>query len=208
MGLFQKKIVPVSVPRYNLGHQDTKLIVGLGNIGAQYTSTRHNFGFECIDSLAQSEDFSPWTEKKELKSMLCAKIINGKKVILCKPTTFMNLSGEAVHAVQHFYKITSKDTCVLHDDLDIEFGTIRTREGGSDAGNNGVKSLKKHIRDEFWRIRLGIGPKEPAEIDTADFVLQKFSKSQLAQLGSIHSEAHSLLNDWLSGAHQPDTRTI
>jgi PTH1 family peptidyl-tRNA hydrolase len=208
MGLFQKKILPVTVPQYTLGHQETRLIVGLGNIGKEYERTRHNVGFLSVDDFAVREEFNPWIDKKDLKAILCAKIIDGKKVILCKPTTMMNLSGEAIQAVQNFYKIGDEGTCIVYDELDLEFGTIRTGQGGSSAGHNGIKSLMTHTENKGWRIRVGIGPKSPEQMDTADFVLQKFSKVQLETLPKIKKEVINLLNDWLSGQAKADTRKI
>ena len=208
MGLFQKKILPIASPKYTLGHQDIKLIVGLGNVGKDYETTRHNGGFLVLDEYANTEEFNPWIEKKDLKSILCAKIIDGKKVILCKPTTMMNLSGEAVQLVQNFYKISDADICVIYDELDLSLGTIRTGQGGSTAGHNGIKSLKQHSEDKFWRIRVGVGPKSPKEMDTADFVLQKFSKFQQEKLPAIKKEVINLLSDWLAGSGSADTRKI
>ena len=208
MGLFEKKILPITVPQYTLGHQETKLIVGLGNTGKEYTLTRHNIGFLCIDDYALHEQFNPWVEKKDLKAILCAKIIDGKKVILCKPNTMMNLSGEAIQAVQNFYKIGDESTCIVYDELDLDLGTIRTGQGGSSAGHNGIKSLISHTENKGWRVRAGIGPKLPEQMDTADFVLQKFSKDQQAKLLKIKKEAINLLNDWLSGQAKADTRKV
>ncbi len=208
MALFQKKIIPISIPQYNIGSQKTKLIVGLGNIGPEYENTRHNLGFAALDDFAATEEFNGWIEKKDLKSILCAKIINGEKIILCKPTTYMNLSGEAIQAVQHFYKIKPNDICVIYDELDLSLGTIRTTLGGQTAGHNGLKSLKQHINDKFWRIRLGIGPKLPTQIDAADFVLARFSKDQQAKLPELYRETRNLLSEWLSGQAKPETRRL
>ncbi len=207
MGLFQKKTTPITTKLYTLGSQETILIVGLGNIGTEYTGTRHNFGFMVIDEYALHEEFNGWIEKKDLKSILCAKIIDGKKVILCKPTTYMNLSGEAIQLVQNFYKISDKNTVIVYDELDLDLGTLRTGRGGQSAGHNGIKSLIKHTHNEFWRIRLGIGPKKPAEIDSADFVLQKFSKTEASKLPAIATEAENLLSDYLASSGDPDTET-
>jgi PTH1 family peptidyl-tRNA hydrolase len=208
MGLFQKKILPIVVPRYSLGHQETLLLVGLGNIGKQYDSSRHNIGFAVLDQFAQSEEFSPWTDKKDLKSQLTAKIIDGKRVILCKPTTMMNLSGDAVQLVQNFYKIGSDKTCVIHDELDLELKTIRTQSQGQAAGHNGIKSLLAHINDTFWRIRIGIGPKPHPDMDSADFVLGKFSAEEITALANVKKEAISLLNEWIAGSASADTRKL
>lgn len=206
MALFQKKILPVTVPQYSIGNQETKLIIGLGNIGKEYLTNRHNMGFLCIDDFASHEEFNPWVDKKDLKAILCAKIMDGKKVILCKPTTMMNLSGEAIQAVQNFYKIDDGSTCIVYDELDLEFGSIRTGQGGSSAGHNGIKSLISHTENKAWRIRVGIGPKIPEQMDTADFVLQNFSKEQLEKLPKIKKEALNLLSDWLAGSAMADTR--
>jgi peptidyl-tRNA hydrolase, PTH1 family len=208
MGLFQKKILPIVSQNYQYGHQDSLLIVGLGNSGDDYENTRHNAGFAVLDEFARTEDFNPWVDKKDMKSILCAKIIDGKKVILCKPTTMMNLSGEAVQAVQKFYKIPATSTVVIYDELDLELGTIRSGSSGQSAGHNGIKSLMQHTENNFWRIRVGIGPKSPEQMDTADFVLQHFSKDQLTALKSIKKEALSLLNEWVAGSAKPDTRKV
>jgi len=120
----------------------------------------------------------------------------------------MNLSGEAVRLVQNFYKISANDTAVVYDELDLDISTLRTGEGGTSAGHNGIKSLARHTENAFWRIRIGIGPKEPKEMDTADFVLQKLSKTQQELLPSIKKEVTSLLNDWLAGSSKPDTRKV
>lgn len=208
MGLFQKKIVPIVTPKYQLGHQETLLVVGLGNIGKQYEKTRHSIGFACLDEFASQEEFNPWVEKSDLKSMLCAKIIDGKKVILCKPTTMMNLSGDAVQAVQKFYKISAKNTCIVYDELDIELGSVRTAGSGGSAGHNGIKSVLEHIENTFWRIRVGIGPKSPEQMETADFVLQKFNSEQLDKLAQIKKEVTGLIEECLSGNAKPDTRKV
>jgi PTH1 family peptidyl-tRNA hydrolase len=208
MALFQKKTVPISIPMYTLGHQETKLIVGLGNIGKKYDGSRHNFGFAVIDTFATDQAFNVWIEKKDLQAIMCAKIIDGKKVILAKPTTFMNESGRAVRAIMNFYKLRPEDICIVYDELALPLGTLRTARSGSDAGNNGIKSVKTHIPDDFWRIRLGIGPKLPEQMDTADFVLQKFSNPQAAKAAPVRIEAINLLHEWLAGETQAQTRKI
>lgn len=208
MGLFQKKILPIVVPKYQLGHQETLLVVGLGNIGKAYDNTRHNVGFEVLDLLATSEAFNPWVEKKDLKAILCARIIEGKKVILCKPTTMMNLSGDAIQLVRKFYKIAPSSTCIVHDELDLPLGTLRSGSGGQSAGHNGIKSILESNENTFWRLRIGIGPKAHPSMDSADFVLGKFSSEQTKKLPAIKKEASSLLQEWLSGTASPDTRKV
>ena len=210
MGLFQKKETPVIKQSYTIGNQDTALIVGLGNFGDDYAGTRHNFGFMCIDDFALKNDFAPWVEKKDLRAWLCAKVMNGKKVILCKPTTYMNLSGEAVLLVKNFYKLKNPSIAVVYDELDLPFGTIRTAVGGSSAGHNGVKSLVKHTEDAFWRLRVGVGPKTPEAMETSAYVLQKFSKGEQGKLPVMYTEVGSMLHDYLasSGIPTPETRTV
>ena len=117
-------------------------------------------------------------------------------MILCKPSTFMNESGKAVRAMQDLYKIANSATLVVHDDLDINFGSIRIRKGGSSGGNNGIKSVSQHAGEDYWRLRIGIGPKKPAQIDSADFVLGKFNKTQEKNLPMIITESCSVLSEF------------
>lgn len=198
MGLFQKKPdTSSSAPLYTLGLSKNLLIVGLGNIGAEYTATRHNIGFECLDALAQSQEFDPWVEKKDLKCLLTAKNLGNTRVILIKPTTFMNNSGEAVQAASHFYKIPTSNILVVHDELDIPFGQIRTRMGGSAAGNNGIKSTIQHIGEEFGRMRIGI--KSPTKMQPTDFVLAKFSEDEQEKLPALKKEVTAMLTEYIYG---------
>ena len=119
----------------------------------------------------------------------------------------MNLSGEAAKAVQQFFKLSNKDTLAVYDELDIPFGQIRTRTGGSAAGHNGVKSLIQHLGEDFGRIRIGIGPKSPTQIDSADFVLQKFNKEEQGNLTKLKTEVNALLNEFVFGGNlSADTR--
>lgn len=210
MALFQKKPqVGSMVPIYTLGLQKIVLIVGLGNIGKKYFGTRHNIGFECIDALAISQLIDNWTDKKDLKSLVATGTVGDTRVILCKPTTFMNNSGTAVQAVAHFYKVQPTSIVVIHDELDIDFGQIRTREGGSSAGHNGIKSISEHIGAGFGRIRVGIGPKTPQTIDSADYVLAKFSKDQQSQLPNLLKETTAILTEFIySGKVLVETRSF
>lgn len=111
----------------------------------------------------------------------------------------MNLSGEALGAVQNFYKVDDADTLVVYDELDVPFGTIRTRSGGGSAGHNGIKSLLQHTKDDVSRIRIGIGPKAPEQMDTADFVLQDFTEEQQSSLDKILREACVLIDERTTG---------
>lgn len=211
MALFQKKpIVESSSPFYTLGLETNLLIVGLGNIGDEFDHTRHNIGFEIIDEFARKNDFAKWHNKSDLKSLISVHKLGSTRVILAKPTTLMNLSGEAVRAVQDFYKIDNSKTLVIHDELDIEFGSIRMRSGGKAAGHNGIKSIIQHCDENFDRIRIGIGPKTPKQIDSADFVLKRFSPKQKDQMKNLLTESTSIVSEYVySGGKLPqETRSF
>lgn len=210
MALFQKKPqIGHSIQYYTLGQNKTVLIVGLGNIGREHEGTRHNIGFTAVDRFVQDHDFPAWIEKKDLRCHFTQHQLGDSKVIVIKPTTFMNLSGEAVQAVVHFYKIPVEQVIVVHDELDIPFGQIRTRMGGGSAGHNGIKSVTQHIGEDYGRVRIGIGPKTPEQIDSADFVLGCFSEDQAAQLKNLTREVSAILSEYTYGGQLPhETRSF
>lgn len=154
-----------------------KLIVGLGNIGDKYVFTRHNAGFMLADSIAINENLN-FRENSRLKCLM-TNLRNGvDDYLIIKPTTFMNLSGEAVRAVSDYYKIPVEDILIVFDDLSLELGKIRFRANGSDGGHNGIKSVIQHMGTQnIARLKIGIGPQPsiPSEV----FVLQNFSKEEL-----------------------------
>jgi PTH1 family peptidyl-tRNA hydrolase len=211
MALFQRK--PQSGERasyYSIGQNTTVLLVGLGNVGKEYNLTRHNAGFIAIDEfVAKSDEMEDWVAKKDLKCLMSSGRMGEKRVIAIKPTTFMNLSGEAVQTVVNFYKIQPDKIVVLHDEIDIDFGQIRLRVGGSDAGHNGIKSVSKAIGEDYGRVRIGIGPKQPARMASEDFVLQKFKPEEQAQLPNMTKEVAAILTEYLYGTELPhDTRSF
>ena len=211
MSLFQRKPNQGdTIQFYTLGQDKTVLIVGLGNIGREYDGTRHNIGFDCLDAFAKANDFQPWIEKKDFKCHVATATLGETRAIAIKPTTFMNLSGEAVQAVAHFYKIPAEKIIVVHDELDIPFGQIRLRMGGSSAGHNGLKSIIGTIGENFGRVRIGIGPKEPEQIDSADFVLGRFSKEQQSHMAELTRETSAILSEYAYGDGQlpPETRNF
>jgi peptidyl-tRNA hydrolase, PTH1 family len=210
MALFQRRPSSSdSIKYYTLGQNKTLLIVGLGNPGKEYDGTRHNIGFACIDEFAKANDFDPWVEKKDLKCHLASTQLGESRVLLVKPTTFMNLSGEAVQAVANFYKVGADNTVAVYDEIDIPFGQIRMRVGGGSAGHNGVKSLIQHLGEDFGRVRVGIGPKEPEQMDSADFVLAKFSGEQQDQLKNLAKEVAAILSEYTYQGELPhDTRNF
>ena len=152
------------------------LVVGLGNPGDEYVLTRHNVGFMAIDALAP--DDAIW--KKEKKALTTRFDFNGVRIILAKPQTFMNNSGEAVGALMQFYKVPLENLIVIHDDMDIKVGALREKIGGSSAGHNGIKSIDAHVGNEYRRIRIGIGhPRDfNSPISPVDWVLGKFDSEQ------------------------------
>jgi len=201
MAWLQKK-PQVSDPAmyYSVGLNKTTLLVGLGNPGSEYDLTRHNVGFNCIDY---------FVSKKDLKCLLSTGRLGDNRVIAIKPTTFMNLSGEAVQAVMHFYKIPLKEVVVLHDDIDIDFGQIRLRLGGSSAGHNGIKNISQIAGEEYNRIRIGIGPKKPVRIKSEDFVLKNFSEEEQDQLSNMDKEVNAIISEYIFGGQLPhETRSF
>jgi len=209
MAFFQKKPqVQSSAPLYSIGANKTVLIIGLGNPGNEYSGTRHNIGFEILDEFAQKNDFPGWVSKKDLKCELTTQNMGENRVILCKPATFMNSSGEAAQAAQRFYRVYNQNTLVVYDELAIPFGSLRTRVGGSDAGHNGVKSLIQHIGDDFGRLRIGVGSDIASKSDASKFVLGKFSKTEQEHLPQIIREAGAILTEYIFSGQLPhETRT-
>ncbi|OVE78648.1 aminoacyl-tRNA hydrolase [bacterium G20] len=197
------------MPLYTIGSNKTVLIIGLGNLGKEYEGTRHNIGFEVLDHFALKNDFPGWITKKDLRCSLTIHTLGDTRVILAKPDTFMNLSGEAAQAVQHFYRVYNPQTLVVYDELAIAFGQLRTRLGGSDAGHNGVKSLIQHLGEDFARLRVGIGSEISKKADTSDFVLDGFTKEEKAIVPKILQEASALITEYIfSGTLPHDTRTV
>ncbi len=159
--------------------QPERLIVGLGNPGPEYAQTRHNIGFMALDALASSVRAAPWQRK--YKAQIAAAEIDGHDVLLIKPMTFMNLSGESVGEAMRFYKLEAKDVIVFHDDIDLASGKVKVKQGGGNAGHNGLKSLDAHIGNDYWRVRLGIGRPENKDM-VHDYVLNGFAKADKAWL--------------------------
>jgi PTH1 family peptidyl-tRNA hydrolase len=203
MALFQRQPQAGETAQlYTLGLNKTVLVVGLGNIGKEFDDTRHNIGFDCVDEFAKANEFDKWINKKDLKCMLSSQTLGSVRVLLAKPTTMMNLSGQALQKLMDFYEISNDKLLVVHDELDIDFGQIRTRVGGTAAGHNGIKSIIEQIGENFGRVRVGIGPKKPEQIDSANFVLQKFSKDEQKNLTALTREVSAILSEFVYGAGQ------
>ena len=168
-----------------------KLIVGLGNVGENYCITRHYAGFMLLDKLALDNNFS-FREESKLKCFLA----KSNDVMYIKPTTFMNLSGEAVRAVMDYYKIDVKDILIVYDDIALDLGRLRFRANGSDGGHNGIKSIISHVgTKEFDRLKFGIGPQP--NIPSENYVLQNFTKDQLDTLKESLKRADEAIKFYL-----------
>lgn len=175
-----------------------KLIVGLGNPGAEYANTRHNLGFDVVDTLVSGKTTSPEISKK-----LNAIVYKLGEVVLLKPQTFMNLSGKSVKAALDFYKIDLANLLVIHDDVDLEFGEIKHQFDRSSAGHNGVESVIDSLgTKEFHRLRLGVGRPDNSKIETADFVLQRFPKEDGEVVKRLVERAAETALNWTE--HSPD----
>jgi len=153
-----------------------KLIIGLGNPGKRYEKTRHNVGFMILNALREKLDSSDWSLSKKFNAETSGLTINGEKIILAKPMTFMNASGQSVQLIAHFYKVVPEDIIVVHDDKDLKLGDVRVQEDRSHAGHNGIKSIIEHIgTQKFTRVRVGVASENEKKMrDTSKFVLGKF----------------------------------
>lgn len=160
-----------------------KWFVGLGNPGKQYESTRHNIGWMALDRFAEKHDIR--ISQSKCKGLLGEGHVGGQKVVLLKPMTYMNLSGESIRAYMDFYKASIDDLIVIYDDLDTPFGSIRLRYQGSAGGHNGIKSTIQHLGTQsFNRIRMGISRPAPGR-DIADYVLSTFSKEEMQTMPQV-----------------------
>lgn len=151
------------------------LVVGLGNPGAEYANTRHNIGFMATDEIFSRYNFSAF--KSKFDALVAEGQIAGEKVLLLKPQTYMNLSGNAVVKAALFYKILPENVIVIHDDIDLALGQLKAKRGGGAGGHNGLKSIDSHITPDYNRIRIGVGHPAGHGAEVADYVLGQFSKA-------------------------------
>jgi peptidyl-tRNA hydrolase, PTH1 family len=177
------------------------LIVGLGNPGAEYAQTRHNAGFLLVEKLA-AQWKADWTNERKFKARMAKSDRQGKRVLLCEPQTFMNLSGESVGDVTGFYQLPLPQLIVAVDDADLPFGEIRLRPGGSSGGHHGLESIEQHLGSrEFARLRIGIGRKDGARQIT-NYVLGKFEPAENELLEKILERAANQVECWLAAGLQ------
>ncbi len=164
------------------------LIVGLGNPGSKYWNTRHNVGYAALDALA--EKLKVKVDRVKFQGLMVQTTVDGKKVILLKPTTYMNLSGKSVQAAARFYKIPPEHIIVLSDDISLEPGRLRVRKNGSAGGHNGLKSIISDLgSQEFPRIKIGVGAKPHPDYDLADWVLGTFPLAQRESMDETYKRA-------------------
>jgi PTH1 family peptidyl-tRNA hydrolase len=186
-----------------------KLIIAQGNPGRQYARTRHNTGFIVVDTFAESLAAS-WKTHDKFKSDIAEVSVNGEKILLVKPNTFYNDTGIAARSIVDFYKLDPvNDVLVIHDELALPFGTIRVRGKGSDAGNNGIKSLNAHLGPDYARIRIGIWNERRELLNDADFVLSAFSEAEVKALKEMSQKiVKQLIEQFVDGTLEPVSHTI
>ena len=177
------------------------LIVGLGNPGAEYAQTRHNAGFLLVEKLAEQWGAN-WANERKFQARIAKAERHGKRVLLCQPQTFMNLSGETVGELTDFYRLPTAQLVVAVDDADLPFGEIRLRPGGSSGGHHGLESIEQHLGTrEFARLRIGIGRKD-ATRQITNYVLGRFEAADSGSLEKILERAANQVDCWLAAGLQ------
>lgn len=186
-----------------------KIIFAQGNPGAQYARTRHNVGFIVVDALAEKEG-SDWKPDTKMKADIATVILRGEKILLVKPRSFYNETGQVARSLVDFYKlIPAEDFLVIHDELALPFGTVRVRQKGSDAGNNGIKSLNAHLGADYARIRIGVWNERRDQMDDAAFVLSTFSTDETTTLTKlIETPILPLIDDFVEGKLAATSHTV
>lgn len=185
-----------------------KLILAQGNPGKEYTATRHNVGFFMIDRFASIHGIE-FVVKSKFHAEIAETTIQGEKIILAKPTTYYNETGRSARALVDFYKLDpAQDLLVIYDDLALPFGTIRTRQKGSSAGNNGIKSLNMALDEDYKRLRIGIYNPLRDRIPDADFVLAKFTATEKEALADVYDLASHFIDDFIKGSFENAKRAI
>lgn len=184
-----------------------KLIFGLGNPDERYVGTRHNVGFSVLDAFAASHG-THFVQKDKFRALV-GEFSSAEKILLIKPTTYYNLVGESLRALMDFYKLAPEDILVVHDELALPFGTVRTRIGGSDAGNNGVKSINLHGGTQTVRLRIGVGNEQRAIMGDTDFVLGKFTQQEAETLTSkVLPATVGIIEDFIAQRHEATTHVL
>ena len=175
------------------------LLAGLGNPGAKYACNRHNVGFMAVDAIAKKNKFPIFRE--QFGGLMCRGRIEPEDVILFKPNSYMNDSGQPVGAVVRFFKLSLAKIWIVHDDLDIEPGRVRVKVGGGTGGHNGLKSIDSHIGSDYSRLRIGIG-RPPGDTDVSNYVLSDFKSNELPWLDNLIPEIAGFMPSLLNGDSQ------
>ena len=176
-----------------------KLIVGLGNPGKEYQKTRHNAGFMAVEELAKAFDFSDFKKTDRFKAEGAEGDIAGEKVMLLKPQTFMNLSGQSVRALMSYYKLDVSDVIIIYDDVEIPLGSLRVRSGGSAGGHNGMASVMQELATlEVPRIRIGIKSEKPFPGALEDYVLGQLTEDEKVAFGQVFDKLPKLIESLLN----------
>lgn len=183
-----------------------KLIIGLGNPEKQYTDTRHNVGFAVLDEYARGNDLT-FTRSGKFHGDIAEHGTGEHKVLFLKPTTYYNLAGESARAVCDFYRIPAQDVLIIHDDLALPLGTIRTRMGGSDGGNNGLKSLNSHLGTDTNRARIGVWHEVHHGADKVSVVLGKFTREERELLRAQQPKIDAIIDEFIAGSFEVTTHT-
>lgn len=182
-----------------------KLILAQGNPGSDYARTRHNVGFAVLDELARAHD-TTLQPRDKFKSLIAEIVLDDEKIILAQPATFYNETGQAARAIVDFYKLDpASDVLVIHDELALPFGTLRVRDKGSDAGNNGIKSLNTHLGSDYHRLRIGIWSDRRDVMADSDFVLSRFTPEETEQLSDIFAKSATIIDQFVRGELAPTT---
>lgn len=185
-----------------------KIIFAQGNPGNEYKNSRHNVGFLALDQLAASHSIE-FTKKPKFHADIAEFSVAGEKVLLVKPTTFYNETGQSARLLLDFYKLSSTDFMVIHDDLALPFGTIRTRQKGSDAGNNGIKSLNAHLGQDYTRVRVGVWNELRERMLDADFVLGNFNRQEAEALrATIIPKIAEIVAEFCDGTHKTTSHKL
>ena len=204
----QPYLGPASSRLYTSDIAATWMIIGIGNPGRSFAQNRHNTGFMCLDHLAQAYQVN-WKTKPALKSNLAQIQIGDNRILLLKPQTYVNLSGEAAALSMQFYKLSPKQLYIIHDDVRHPFGLIVSHSSEQARGHNGLKSIKSSLKiDTLQLISVGIGPKQPESASLSSFVLGNFTESEQDKLKNIIKEVCSLVGEINQSGISPDRRQI
>lgn len=185
-----------------------KIIFAQGNPGNEYEYTRHNVGFLALDWFAHDNNVA-FQPKPKFFADIAELNVDGEKILLVKPTTFYNETGKSARAIADFYKVETTDIIVIHDELALPFGTLRTREKGSPAGNNGIKSLNTHLGEQYARIRVGTWNDIADKAGSFDFVLSKFTSEEFAKLQKdIFPKIGDFITEFIHGNHTNTSHSL